>query len=252
MIPILIDTMDLSSEFNLSKKEIDGLLEYTIKQLTTKIATEWQTQAKLNLFKTRNQYMRSIHIVDKGRFEGQIKLIGWLPNKVESGMSGFDMKDGFARSPKRKFNKKGGWYLTIPFTHATPGAIGDAEIFTGGKLPESVYKVAKKLKAGESLKLSQIPEKYQVPKTRERIVLKSKAFEAYKNKSSKYAGIQRNTRPNYGGYVSFRRVSENSDENSWIHSGIIARNLADKALGNIDIPGEVDKSIDDYLSNMGF
>ena len=51
--------------------------------------------------------------------------------------------------------------------------------------------------------------------------------------------------------MSFRRISDNSDTNSWQHPGFVAKNLKDKALDRVDIGQEVDKIIDNYLASIG-
>ena len=55
-----------------------------------------------------------------------------------------------------------------------------------------------------------------------------------------------------GGYVMFRRVSLNSSPDAFNHPGFDARNFANKALSQMDVPQTVDIAIDTYLSNLGF
>ena len=139
MVPIKIDLTALSLEFGLTKQQSEALMEFTLKQLMGTVAANWAKQAKQNLHQSRDQYVNSITVVPKGRFEGLIVLRGVLPNMIEQGASAFDMKVGFLASSKAKQKKDGtGMYLTIPFRHATPLAIGESPIFSE-VLPNEVY-----------------------------------------------------------------------------------------------------------------
>ena len=52
------------------------------------------------------------------------------------------------------------------------------------------------------------------------------------------------------GYFTWRRVSENSDPNSWWNSGIVPYKLMDKALEQAKIDVVADKVIDQFLNSM--
>jgi len=265
MIPVYIDTRDLSAEFALSKQDVDAMIEYTIKEITAKFAANWDSVAKRSLGSTRALYRSSIVVGEQGRFTGYAMLVNQLPNMIESGAAPFDMKGGFSQSTKRKNKKGGGWYLTIPLRAATPGSLGESEAFSS-VMPASVYAVVKDqrpqlstlgaTRPGRGLSVDQIPSQYQIPRTREMIVAKSQTFEAYQHKHSVYEGLQKASKTyqsaTQGQYVSFRRVSDASDDNSWIHRGLKARNLADQAMDQTDIPFEVDKAVDNHLASLGF
>lgn len=53
------------------------------------------------------------------------------------------------------------------------------------------------------------------------------------------------------GYFTWRRVSENSDPNSWWNGGIVPYKLMDKALEQAKIDVVADKVIDQFLNLMG-
>lgn len=252
MIPIKVDLSDIASEFSLSLTQTQTMLELVTKTMVLKIARAWDNQAALNLGSTRSEYRRSLIIVDKGRFEGNIILKGILPNMLESGISAFDMKLGFSKSDKIKLNKKGMWYLTIPFRYSTPGAIGESSLFSGS-LPESVYQAAKN-NNGKALRQNQIPSPHNQIRVRSTTTIGSQIFQEYKSKASIYSGVQRNTKfydkVVQGQYSSFRRVGENSDQDMFIHKGLVAKNLAQKALDTLDIPLEVDRIVDNYLDSI--
>jgi len=260
MIPILIDTRALSEEFSLQKSDVDALLTSVVKDLTSAAYEGWLLETKV-LGQSRQQYQRGLIVVSEGRFTGAVVLLGALPNMIESGASAFDMKVGFSKGKKVKQGKNGGWYMTIPFRLATPGAAGFSEICSGS-IPASVYAVVKKqpttvtsqgVTRTQGLKFDQIPKEYQTTKTRPEVTIGEKKFDAYKNKTSNFQGVTKITTSTGGGQVmGFRRVSLNSDPMSWIHSGITARNLADKVEAKLDIEKRIDISIDNFLAAKGF
>lgn len=254
IIPIQIYSDDLVAQFPLTKKDIEDLISGMISQISFRFARAWEDQAKSSLKSARNEYVRSLKIFTEGPLKGGVMLTGWLPNAVESGISGFDMKAGFLASPKVKHGKNGSVYLTIPFRFATAGSLGESSIFSG-TLPASVEKSLKQ-SSKPSLSKSAIPSAHSTPNVRPQVQTNGRVFEEYKHKSSIYEGLTRSTKTYQGGsssqYNTFRRVSLNSASNSWIHSGIRAYNLAEKALGTLDLPSEVGKAIDDNLAKIGF
>jgi len=104
----------------------------------------------------------------------------------------------------------------------------------------------------KGLKTNEIPSEFRAPTTRTEVSIGSQKMKAYKSKTSIYAGLTK-TMGNKGGSgqnMVFRRVGPNSDPSSWIHTGIKARNLADKALQNMQFDLRVDAIIDDFLSSL--
>lgn len=267
MIPIRINADDLAEEFSLSADEVGNMIESAVKRVTIRFADNWKAQAGLDLNSSKNQYRNNILIVDEGRFKGVVVLSNAstpVPNMIEQGVSGFDMKAGFQNSPKAKRTKDGGWYLTIPFRWATPGALGESEVFTS-RLPDQVYDIAR-AKSSSSTQLNEragrseqigkldLPQEFQKIKSRPAFtsVNQRQTFEAYAHKSSIYEGIQRSQQTyenaTQGQYISFRRASSKSDPMSWIHTGIRARKLAEKAIQKTNIPAEVGFAVDDFLN----
>jgi len=256
MEPIKIDFSQVADEFNLDKNTVKDLIDFVIKKLTARVAYNWETLARHTLHATRWEYIKSLKVGDMGPGTGYVKLIGILPNMIEQGASPFDMKIGFSRSKKAKIKVNGeGWYLTIPFRWATPGALAESEVFTG-KMPDEIYQIVKSKPAGKGLKVFDLPEEFRVRRTREMVVTKSSSFEAYQHKSPLAAGLVRlpniNPNVNQSTYMTFRRVSDLSDPDAFIHSGIIARNLSQKALETTNVPFEVQKSTDKFLHGLGF
>lgn len=176
---------------------------------------------------------------------------------------------GFSQSPKAKHDNKGNWYLTIPFRYATPDAIGESEVFSG-VLPQEIYDLIKtkepqitnidgqQIQAGESLSHDEIPEEFRTPFTRESLIIESigKVFEQYVSVSSQYEGLMRSEKTYASGtqstYGTMRRVSNNSNPNSWIHPPILANNFSQRALSETDTQTIVDNTVDKILSEYGF
>lgn len=250
MIPIFIDT----SEFANSLPSMEDAKQFTtniISELAAEFAMRWGKAAN-ELNSSRQEFKNSIYVNKINDFNYEVGLTGFLPNAIEQGISGFDQKEGFEMSAKKTFKKGGeGWYLTIPFRHASAGAIGESTAFTN-VMPSEVYKVAKKLPENTGLNVKELPKEFQVRKIRPEVVTKSKVFEEYQHKHSIHSGIvKKQDQTGRGTYVSFRRVSDiNIGDNSWIHTGIQARNFGEKALNMMDVPAIVDNLANKYIEEL--
>jgi len=267
--PVEINLGALAEEFQLTSQQFRDLNEYVVHEVTAEVARNWDNVARQGLNSTRDLYRRSLVVGDEGPFVGYVMLTGQLPNMIEGGASAWDMKIGFSQSNKVKYNKKGEWYLTIPFRWATPSALGENSAFSG-VLPVSVYKAIRKTSTaartsiqgissrGTGLQFNEIPAQHRAPKSRAAFSdLKTKTtFAKYRHKTSLYQGIVRSQKTyekaTQGQYTSFRRVSKNSSPLSWIHRGLMAKNFAQQGLNDTNIEYIVDKSVDDYLAAQGF
>ena len=260
MIPMQFDFGDLREEFSMTQKDIDGLLDFTVKEVTAHFANEWEQVASRELKSSRNLYMRSIVVSNPGKFMGAVELVNDVPNMIESGRGPYDMKPILLGGGKVKIGSDGSRYNTIPFSIGVPTSL--PENFST-ILPEPVYgAILQKpfevsIPGGvrtKGLTSPEIPEKYRTPITKQVPIPESKAFGEYTHKSSIYQGIvrQKSEVTGQNSYVSFRRVSENSDPLSWIHPGFTAKNLAEKALETFNAPAVSSKAIDKYLTQFGF
>lgn len=258
---IQYDTASIAEEFLMSDKQVKDMIDFSIKEVTAAFAREWQKTAMQKLGPSRAEYVNSIIVIDEGWGKGAVVLRGWTSNMVEEGVDSFDMKPGLLNGPNSKVGKDGKRYNTVPFSHGTPGAL--AENFNGGILPVEVYQVVKSkpqtisTKGGgvksAPLSVDEIPKPFDEVKTVDIGEPESKNFRQYEHKSSIYEGIvkQKDKATGQNSYISFRRVSENSDPNSWIHPGIEPHHLAEETIQNFNIPTEVGKSIDNYLKSIG-
>jgi hypothetical protein len=51
-------------------------------------------------------------------------------------------------------------------------------------------------------------------------------------------------------YMTFRRVSENSDDLAWKHPGMSAKHFGDRALKEMDIESTMARIKDDFLESV--
>jgi hypothetical protein len=250
MIPVSFDISSLVDMYSMSLDEVSGLKKEILERVTKSFVRHAKAIAGKELFKTRREYTDSIVVEEDGDNAVIVELIGFIPNAVEQGLSPFDIKRGFQNSDKKKMKIGGGWFLTVPFRHATPSALGEAEMFSE-VMSDDVYKVAKGLTQGKSLTKDKLPIEARAVKTRKAINTNSAQYMAYKHKHSKQEGMRKSQKKHHGQYVTFRRVSDKSDPMSWIHSGIDAHNIFDKAINKVDIAYEVDVARDTFFHNIG-
>jgi hypothetical protein len=255
-----VDLSDISREFTLSKRQSEAMAKAVLDDVTALVLANWQAHAKNQLKSSRAEYLAGLKWIEDGKLKNVLMLMGQVPNMIEMGVSAFDLKKGFEASAKKTISKDGGWYLTIPFRFAVPGALGEDAAFTGS-LPNDIYRALlkqepasissdKKTIVSKPLRGTEI--KYP-PKTRHEVITRTgHKFESYKHKSGIYEGITRTSKVFNSGkrskYQTFRRVSNNSDPLSWIHTGIKAYNLAQKAIQTSDINTQVNNSVDNFLA----
>lgn len=265
MKPIIIDLSGLQSQFGLSASVTDQLTETCVNAVTAAIYANWEALAKKELHSTLPEYLQNLIKVDKGRFEKQIVLTGILPNMVEQGASPFDIKEGFKKSTKVKYTipiynksgkqiyKGGDWYLTVPFRIGVPGTLGQAGF--SGQMPQEIYNIMRKRASGVGLKISEIPEPYNIPKSRAAIEATPTTpyYSEYKHKNSIYEGLTKRraqySKTSQNTYGTFRRAGANSDPLSWIHKGIKPYKLAEKAIQETEVETIVENEVLDYLDN---
>lgn len=260
-----VDLSDVFDEFNLLESQASAMTKQVLDDVTLVVLRNWKKAAASGLASTRNEYVRSVYWSENTQRLNVLTLVGVLPNMIESGAQPFDLKEGFKKSAKVKFKKDGGWYLTIPFRWATPGSLGENSAFSG-VMPQDVYAIASQLKPtrstvgskspGQSLSTGQLPASRQNLGVRKAVsnALTGQNFPAYQHKSPLMSGMQRNEKTyekaTQSTYNTFRRVSDKSDPNSWIHSGIQARKFAERAFQQTDFDTVVNNSVDRFLSNL--
>lgn len=241
-----LDFSEVVEEYNLTQNQALQLGEKAKEVVTSQIFMNWRNEAKRNLGSTRRRYLNGIQVVESGRLTNTIVLKGSLNNKIESGNPSYDMKTAFARSGKVKYNKDGGWYLTIPFRHATSEALGESEAFSSVMPKELTKIVRERAKSGKNTALTakDLPNALRQKKISE---------SGYKHKNPIYEGIKRTAsfeEERDGVYMTFRRVSEKSSPKAFIHPGFEARNFSEKAMVNPNVQVAIDNLIDDFVNNI--
>jgi len=268
-IPIHVDLSEIESEFSFSDEQSVQFIQSLVSSIAAQFADKLQQQAQQQLHSTRNRYLRAIQTFSEGPGKASVvlSLNDKLVRMIEEGKGPFDMKIGMLASPKAKTTKDGTRYLTIPFRWSTPGAVGESEVFSF-KMPEEIHKIVKKKEfvipvvgggiKSAGLTVQEIPDQYRAQTSRQPIMSSTgkTLFDAYAHKSNIYAGLSKYQDETTGQntYKSFRRVSENSDADAFIHPGIKEYNLFQRALDDMDInmKKNLEFSVDQTLAQMGF
>lgn len=255
-LPIRIDLSDIVAEFNLDENSANMLGAAIIDRVVQEYSSKWQNLINKELKQSREEYLRAVYIERPSSLEAVFGLSvreSPLALMVEEGASPFDEKPGFQKSSKAKQKKNGlGWYLTVPFRHATPQAIAESEIFKS-IMPQSVYDLAKN--ASKPLKRSDLPSEHQILGIRKEINIPGLKVPEYVHKAAKYEGLVRvkaesSEIEKRGNYFTFRRVSDTSDPNSWWNGGITAKRLMDRALEAAEIDKVASMAIDETLEQL--
>lgn len=259
IIPVEIDTGDITKQFDVSKSQIETILDNIAKGLAMSFVGQLEVNVGNTLNSTRNRFLRNIRVIDSGKLESTV-LLDYskdpLIKMIEEGSGPFDMKTGLLGSNKVKYTSKGKRYITVPFRWAASTSVGESDVFTS-KLPQSIHTIVSKKTAGSTLKLSEIPSSLSSKSTRQPIVDSEgkTLFDSYTHKNSVYEGITKSTDivTKQNRYFSFRRVSEQgSDPNSWIHPGMTAQKFMENTMKDMNIGETVGILIDQELSKLGF
>lgn len=270
MFSFQLDIEQLYQAFDLDKQKVEQFIDITIKGITARYAQYWENEAKLSLHQTRRRYIESLKVIDEGKMRAAV-LLDYSQDKLvsmlEEGASAFDMKEGFLKSAKVHRKKDGGVYLTIPFRVGSPGIEGESDLFSGSFMPSEIYDVVREKEtkvtatgsaSSAGLKLGEIPAQYRMAAVRPAVQTldTKKTFDEYTNKSSIFTGLtkRKDLTTGQNTYMSFRRVSDKSDPMSWIHTGILAHQLAEKAMNKLDanVEGEMSNIFDNaFLQATG-
>lgn len=245
LTPVVIDLSGVIDEFFLDENEVKSMSRYVLSSISDEYMRVWERNIDGSLHSTRSEYRRAIFTDQPDDFS---MVFGMTPTKsklammLEDGASAWDIKDGFANSSKKHIKKDGsGWYLTVPFRHATSEAVAESMIFSN-QMPKEIEKLVKTV--GRPLKLSDLPSQYRDVRT-------SKV--GYVHRAAIYEGLTRTdisstTNENRGGYFTFRRVSDKSEANSWQHPGFEPLKLMEKSLSELRLDYIVDQSVDQFLT----
>lgn len=176
-------------------------------QAANEVRDLWAKEAMNTLKTTAGTYVSSINMdfTMGTTLKAEIYLEGSWAKKLELGFQPYDMKPAFSRSEKRKTSKEGGWYLDIPFRHTAPAATGR----NGMPMPSSVYRKARNLPMGGRLP----------------------------NTMGNFGGMKKQKESptsSRSSYTSWRRVSNNSSPDAFMHPGFSGAKVLDKISGKVE------------------
>lgn len=209
-----------------------------LKGLAQSAMRHWRNLAQKRLRSSSKTYLDGLSIEESGG-TSKLTLDGVLPNMVELGWQGGDMRQWMLQSGKAKQGKNGP-YLVIPFRHGTPGTSGRN---VGKQMPGAIHAEAKKLSHtlsrpgppvsshGGRLKVhgqALHPHKGMQQQARDILESKQKPWHS----TSIYTGmIRKGQKTKSGvqtsGYQTFRTISQHTNEEGkhWVHPGIKPRML---------------------------
>lgn len=257
MMPLNIDLSEVVEEFALTATQSMELSDVIIDRIVAEYTSKWENLVDNGLKGLRSTYKNAMYVDKKSSSEvifGLREGENGLAMALEEGKAAWDEKPFFEASPRKHRKAMGdGWYLTVPFRHATPEAVAESGIFQS-VLPKEIYDIAKN-NGCRRVSMAQLPEQYRQLGSRKEIVTASGVIPEYTHKAPKYLGLVRvnvssTNKENRGGYMTFRRVSDRSDPNSWIHPGFDAHRFMDKALDQADIYTVADMAIDNFLAQL--
>jgi hypothetical protein len=210
-----------------------------LKQLGAVAMAMWKSLARNELRTSSRDYVSSLSY-DERPTGVTITLGGTVPNMIENGWGGGDMRRWLLSGPNAKQGKDGP-YNTVPFRHGTPRSGGRN---VGTQMPSAIHKVAKTLKGTRSKHGGGVlygerlhPDHSKMTKQAARILDKKKQpWHA----TSIYMGMIREEKTfakatQTTGYMTFRRISEKSrDPRHWFHPGIKAKRFADRVKAHVE------------------
>lgn len=240
-IKVIIDYSDIIQELNLTAKQANSMHKFVSSKMAKNYAQVLRRVARARLKNFRSEYVGSI------KSEGDsVFLTNDLAYKIEEGSNPYDIKQSSFKNKKSK--KGGGWYVDIPFRHSSPRSMGSISGFSSS-IPTEVYNALQnKIKEGGESRLTKkdLPVGFDIAKTRKGVG----TYGDYTHKDPIYEGLVRTGNPFQRKYYTFRRISDKSDPNSWIHPGFKPMNLMDQALSEYDADSDADNFINQFLNSL--
>ena len=217
-------TINVQGSFdpNIALTAIRAATDIAISTTMAMTRNRWIEIVQNTLHSTRADYLLGLEFGssmqqpydDTPDTNGAVVLNGAFPKMLERGWQAYDEKPFLLASPKAKITKNGKRVMTVPFRHGTPGTF-----MYGTPMPEPVYNKAKKLKAGEVLRVPGVGEY---------------SWTGYQHRGGKIQNrMQRILKENQRGsfYMTWRNVSENSDFKSWWNSGFRGVHAVERVAG---------------------
>lgn len=205
----------------------------------------WKKTAQSELRSTSRDYAAAIRYEEEGD-RVLITLNGQMPNMIENGWEGGDLRQWLLKGRNAKLGANG-MYNTVPFRHGMPGTGGRN---VGIAMPEPIYEVAKKLsptltgigKGGTQWGDRLRPNLPMKAEARRLLLTKSQPWHATSTFMGmiRQAKIFKSGRLQTTGYTTFRRISAFTRDAArhWIHPGIKARRFAPRVQAHVEAIAE--------------
>lgn len=233
------------------------LLRTVLIDVATVAAHQWRKAAVDQLRSSAREYAEGVQDpVFIGSDRAQVSLVGLVPNMVEQGWEGGDMRDWLcsptapnARPVKGPHGEIIGYYNTIPYRHSKSGsgyAVGtpigseykDMDPTERSTLGTKIWAAMKQLApthGGPGEKVGIGPRQMTKTEWGERLPAGMAPIALPHHKTDPFAGTVRNEKTyahaTQSSMVSFRRISsapsEDGDAKAWQNPGIKARHLLD-------------------------
>lgn len=210
-------------------------LQRAVRGIAAASLAKWKKLAQRELKATRRDYIQGLTLDYKNDGTAVLTLEGVLPNMIENGWSGGDMRRWMLKSEKVKQNADGQPYLTIPFRHATPGTSGAN---AGPPMPDAIHQVAKKLSAtvtrpegGRTKWGGRLhPTTKMNPVAQGILARKEKPWHTTSIYTSMVRQQKTYSKATQSQYTTFRTISVHTNEpgKHWVHPGLRARRFAPK------------------------
>lgn len=248
ILPVVID----SSMIPEGLKAHPEIMQQIIRELAEEARNEIVRRAMADLHTSFDDYAAGLQPVtyktEGGLTVATIVLTGMIPNMIENGWAGGDMKPFLLSGRNAKVARDGTRYNVVPFRHMGPGTTGRHGQPMGSQyrgqlgrpkadqLGKDVYEAAKGLVGKRSRKAGPrrlAPGHAPVLKPHHKT-------DIYAGMVKERAKYKKATQSQYG---TFRAVSDKSDPASWIHPGIEAREFFKEASDYVD---RVSRSVFDH------
>ena len=251
LLTIAADVPNLDSVLNAVEKAGQGNLPYTSEAvhaaLVDTVQRTWIEYASgvtvvysggtFHVNTISGEYVRSIQegLRMMGSLTGEVFSTSGHGSLIEDGIKAYDQKDKLLSSPKAKTSKSGSRYITVPFRHGTPGTV------TMPAMPQHVYDSAKTLgysRKNNFLTAAITGRRYswggRLQKTSEgqRSHIAPHPGKGYTWTTGLYSGMVKMGKENHSQYLTFRRVSSNSDPRSWQFPGVKPRPIREAVVEN--------------------
>ncbi len=208
-IDVSLRAADLGKELENISAEVEATFKLAVAGLAQSAYSEVIRLANQRLKSTKQDYVNAVTFESVGENIYVITLNGKAANATEDGYGSFDMKPGLLSGPNSKVTAKGTRFNTVPFSYQ-PNSNAPA----GQKILDLRSAVKALIKDRGIDKIIKNPS----GEPKQGIVARLsntgiKNLEGLVKIQKQYGKTTQST------YMTFRRVSSNSDASKWIHPG---------------------------------